>query len=520
MTNRSLLTAAHEHQINGRLGDALSIYGDILSKSPNQTEAIFGIAEIVQKCGQYARELQLLCDIIKIDPKHRKAFERRGQLMKMFGKLDTAISDFSAAIDLDDTPAHTFNMRGVTYAQQGKFDCAIDDFTAAIRRQGNLAEAFYNRGLAYRRNGAYDCAISDYTTTIKLDPYNFQAYNNRGIAYRELGRFEDASNDFIKSSEINPEFHDGYWNASLSLLTLGDYEKGWRLYEHRWLSSNFTSPRRNFSAPLWLGKEDLFGKTILLHSEQGLGDSLQFCRFVPLVEALGCNVILEIEKPLKVIMRSLSSHIKIVEKGTALPYFDFHCPLMSLPLAFGIKKENIPVYDAYLSVDQDKVAWWSAHLGEKKRPRIGFVWRGNAAHSNDHNRSIPLRNMLNYLSPNFDWICLQKDLSSEEEALFGNRGNVTHFGDLISDFSDTGAIVSNLDATLCVDTSVAHLCGALGRSVHLLIPFIPDFRWHSEGKRSPWYRNLKIYRQSSDRNWEKPLKHVQASLVKLPRHQG
>ena len=513
MTLQSLLSLACSHQANGRWNHAISAYKDVLIRNPNQLQAILGIAEIAKHLGQIDTAFQLFSQIINLDPKYARAFGGRGQLLQMIGKPLNAITDLSTAIGLGWKSAELFNSRGIAFAHAGKLEQAIADFNAAIKIQSNFADAFFNRALAHRKNENYIAAIEDYTEALHLTPDHFQAYNNRGFAYRELGQIDKAIADFLKSSKVNPKFHDGYWNASLGLLMLGDYKRGWRLYEHRWQSAGFTSPRRDFLAPVWLGKERLAGKTILLHSEQGLGDSIQFCRYVPMVMSLGCKVILEVEKPLISLLKSLSARIQIIEKNAAKPSFDYHCPLMSLPLAFSTKLETIPSTGPYLEVDDTRVKWWKVKLGASKKTRIGLVWRGNPKHPNDRNRSIILRDIIAELSHDIDWISLQKNLSSDEKTLINASKKITHLGDLTTDFADSGALCSALDAILCVDTSIAHLGGALGLPIYMLIPHIPDFRWQNSGSSTPWYDSFKIFRQGADRNWVKPLKIAQNSLL-------
>ncbi len=514
MEVESLLSSAHQHQINKRWSDALLSYDMILREHPDEPRAIFGIAQIAKRCGQQALALQLLSKIIRLYPEHARALECRGQLLKQLNNPLAAITDISKAIDLGLQSPELYNTRGVIFAQLGKFDQAIEDFTAAINRHNQFADAFYNRALAYRKTKNYLEAIADYTATIRLKPDHFQAYNNRGFAYRELGRFNDAIKDFIKSSKINGKFHEGYWNASLGLLAIGEYGKGWRLYEYRWSSASFTSPRRNFPAPIWLGKESLNGKTILLHTEQGLGDTLQFCRYVPLVERLGCKVILEAEKPLIGIMQSLSSKVQIIEKNTPLPDFDYHCPLMSLPLAFATTIETIPSRGPYLKVDESRVKFWKAKLKNTKKPRVGLVWRGNSAHTNDVNRSIDLHYIVKNLSSEINWVSLQKDPSPEETKTLKKTNKIDNLGDVFTDFAETGAICKSLDAILTVDTSIAHLGGALGCAVHVLLPCIADFRWGQEVSNVNWYNSITLYRQGTDRNWRNPLKKAQNRLLK------
>jgi tetratricopeptide (TPR) repeat protein len=514
MAIQSLLSRAKKYQLGGRWGDAMLCFNAVLRENPSQTQAIFGTAEIAKQLGKYQIAYQLLCQVIQLNPRHAKAFECRGNLSQIMGRSQDAINDFSKCIILKRQTAGIYNSRGIAFAHLGNFDQAIADFSDAIDHESTLADAFYNRALAYRKKGKYASAIKDYTKTIYLKSDHFQAYNNRGLAHRELRQYSEAIIDFEKCTKINPSFHDAYWNAGLCLLAIGNYKKGWALYEHRWASSSFTSPHRNFSAPLWLGNDNLCGKTILIHSEQGFGDTIQFCRYVPLIEALRCNVILEVEAELLSLLNSISSSIQIIEKNATPPHFDFHCPLMSLPLAFGTLPESIPGNGAYLSVEQARAAWWRAKLGEKKRPRIGLSWRGNAAHPNDHNRSIQLYEILGELSQDLDWFCLQKDLSKDEKRLIKISNKIQCFSSVIGDFADTGALLTELDAILCVDTSVAHLGGALDTPVYLLLPYIADFRWQSEGTTTPWYQSLKLYRQGPDRGWREPLKNAQKAMVR------
>ena len=288
------------------------------------------------------------------------------------------------------------------------------------------------------------------------------------MAFRELRRFDEAIADFGSSIALKPDFADGYWNKALTHLMVGDYEIGWQLYEHRWDSTNFPSKKRDLGKPLWLGAQSLNGKTILLHSEQGLGDSLQFCRYIKNFEGLPCRVMLEIEKPLMSIMQSLLPAAQIFEKDSDLPAFDFHCPLMSLPLAFNTTLETVPFPSSYLVVNQDRMRWWQEYLGETKKSRIGLIWKGNPDHPKDHERSIKLASIVNDLTPEFEWYSLQLQISDEEKFLIDQSTHLTHIGPLIGDFAETAALCAVLDAVVCVDTSIAHLCGAIGQNVYLL----------------------------------------------------
>jgi len=272
--------------------------------------------------------------------------------------------------------------------------------------------------------------------------------------------------------------------------------------------------KRNFARPLWLGAERIDGTTMLLHHEQGLGDAIRFCRYVPLVAARGARVIIEVEEPLRQLMSGLAGVSHCVSKGEALPDFDLHCPLLSLPLAFETRLDTIPSTTPYLRAPahgQD----WEARLGPKDRPRIGLVWSGNPRHRDDRKRSIEL----NALSPLFDvaatFVSLQKDLRAGDEAVLMERSDIIKLGQSLGSFADTAALLSHLDLVISVDTSVAHLAGAFGRPVWVLLPLVPDWRWLLDRDDSPWYPTARLFRQTDTSDWRGVVKRVRTALHDL-----
>ena len=253
--------------------------------------------------------------------------------------------------------------------------------------------------------------------------------------------------------------------------------------------------KRNFTQPQWFGHENIAGKTILLPAEQGFGDTIQFCRYVPLVAARGARVILEVQEPLSELMTSLTGASQIVSKGDPLPDFDIHCPLLSLPLAFGTRLETIPSAVPYLRASSQAVMNWDTRLGPKRRPRMALPGLVEPTHPNDHNRSIGLGALLPLLDIDATFVSLQKDVRTEDATVLKERSDLLHFGDALKDFSDTAALISNLDLVISVDTSVAHLAGALAKPVWVLLPFIPDWRWLLDRADSPWYPTARLFRQ-------------------------
>ena len=274
----------------------------------------------------------------------------------------------------------------------------------------------------------------------------------------------------------------------------------------------------DFSQPLWLGQaefggiEGLAGKTILVHSEQGLGDTIQFSRYLPLLAEHGARVVFELPAALFGALRGVTGVSDFVVKGQTLPAADFHCPLLSLPLAFKTTLESIPSPGPYLKADALKVKQWSERLGLKSRPRIGLVWSGNAQHKNDHNRSISLELLLSQLPDRFDWVSLQREVRDADRQALELHPSIRHFGTELADFTDTAALCELMDLVISVDTSVAHLSGALGRPTWVLLPNVPDWRWLLDRDDSPWYACIKLYRQREPSEWSPVIARVALAL--------
>jgi Glycosyltransferase family 9 (heptosyltransferase) len=270
--------------------------------------------------------------------------------------------------------------------------------------------------------------------------------------------------------------------------------------------------RRNFAQPLWIESNDIAGKTILLHAEQGFGDTVQFCRYVPLVAGLGARTILEVQAPLAELMTTLACDAQIVCSGASLPDFDMHCPLLSFPLALGTRIDTIPFATPYLATPRHASKDWELRLGQKLRPRIGLAWSGNPSHRNDHNRSISLRSLIVLLHSEATFVSLQKELRPDDAAVLKECTDILQFSDEIDDFSNTTALIDRLDLVISVDTSVAHLAGALGKPTWILLPFLPDFRWLLDRDDGPWYPTARLFRQDETRSWDGVIRRVHAAL--------
>lgn len=301
-------------------------------------------------------------------------------------------------------------------------------------------------------------------------------------------------------------------NLGIQKLLLGDYAGGWPLYEWRRKTDQFAEWRRMFTQPEWTGEQPIAGKTLLLYAEQGLGDAIQFMRYVPQAEALGATVILEIPSPLATLSDTLNARARRIIKGETPPDFDLHCPLMSLPLAFGTRVDTIPAAIPYLGVDPRKAADVRARLGAKSVTRIGLAWSGYAGHRNDRDRSLALRALEPLLRLEFEYHSLQRDIRPDDAAVLAEFARVRSHQDELRDFSDTAALISEMDLVITVDTSVAHLAGALGKTTWVMLPTRPDWRWMTARSDSPWYPSVRLFRQKSAGDWGRVIEEMITEL--------
>jgi hypothetical protein len=425
-----------------------------------------------------------------------------------------AIKYFSSAVILKPDYAEAYSNRGSILNELKQFTAALIDFDRALILNPNLAEVYLNRGNVFKEIRRFDEALASYTRAIEIKPEYAEAYSNRGTLLDELLQNREAIINYDQAIALQPNFADAYWNKAINLLRFGDFHNGWELYEWRWKVKELGLIQRTFLQPLWLGSENIQNKTILLHAEQGLGDAIQFCRYVKLVKELGARVLLEVPKPLLGLLNGLEGVDDLIESGKALPDFDFHCPLMSLPLVFKTELASIPLTTPYINSAPQKREEWAKRLSSKTKPLVGLVWSGNSKHKNDHNRSLLLHQLLPHLPKSFEYVSLQKEVREADKNMLSG-GGIRHYEDELKDFSETAALCELMDLIISVDTSVAHLAGALGKKTWVLLPHVPDWRWLLERQDSPWYESIKIYRQPSSGDWSSVIRTVRSDLIQF-----
>ena len=367
--------------------------------------------------------------------------------------------------------------------------------------------------------------MASFDTAIRIKPDYAEAHSNRGNALQDLKRFDEALASYKKAIEIKPDYTVAHHNLSLCHLLLGNFQDGWQEYEWRWKNESATrlQSNRNFPQPLWLGEQSLMGKTILLYAEQGLGDTIQFCRYASLVAQLGATVILEVQRPLIKLLQNLEGVSQLVAMGDPLPAFDYQCPLLSLPLAFKTEIESIPNQVPYIKAAPMQVDYWKTKLAAHQKLKVGLVWNGGfrpnqpELWSLNARRNIPLAQIAQINIPEINFYSLQKGEPAESELVqSGNQywdpSNFYNFASELEDFSDTAALIANLDLIISVDTSTAHLAAAMGKPVWLLNRFDTCWRWLLDRKDSPWYPTITLYHQEKMGDWKSVLEKVKGDL--------
>ena len=551
LTQGNVYFALHQHD------KALLCFDKALAIEPKMAKAHNNRGLVLHAMGQSTEAFKSYALAIAQHPKYADAFNNLGILLMALGHVEKAIQCFESAIELQPNNAQSFNNLGNAFNEQQQYAQALESFDNAIALNPNYAEAYSNRAsaleglmrldeaivsceLALKKNdglelthnklavflkeqGRLTQALDHLNRALLLNPHYLDAEINRGNVLSLLRRFDESKESFDRVLSKEPHNELARWNKSLLCLQLGDYAAGWPLYESGW-DISMRGITRDFERPLWLGHEPIAGKTVLLHAEQGLGDTLQFCRYARLVKNAGAYVLMELPKALIPLLQTLDGVDMCIEAGKPLPQFDYHCPLMSLPLAFHTRLHTIPSPVAYLKADANKVGHWAKKLGDSKRLKVGVVWNGgyrpylpNVWWVNQR-RNIALELFASSLNRvDADFYSLQKGEPAESDIRGLERhhwpqGNFFNWVDELHDFSDTAALIENLDVVVSVDTSTAHLAAALGKPTWILSRHDNCWRWLVERDDSPWYRSVKLYRQGADRNWLPTLTRVANDL--------
>ena len=541
-----MLQEALDQHNRGRIPAAIAGYQRVLVADSAQFDALHYLGVALAQSGRCKEALVSLARALKLRPNHAAAHNHYGNALSglgrhqeaiesyqrasqcnaefadshynsglawtVLGQPESALSCYYKAIALDPCYAQAHNNCGSLLADCGKTADALLSYERAIDVRPGFIDPLINRSNLLRRLHRYDAALESAECATKLSANNAEAHNACGAALADMGRYEEAQESYSRAIAIHPTHAEAQWNLGLVKLTHADFKEGWKLYEQRWRVKTLKLIRRYADKPAWSGMEPIDGKVILLHAEQGYGDTIQFCRFSCAVAARGARVILSVPESLRTLLACLSGVDRVVAQD-CVPAFDLHCPLMSLPRVLNIDLQSVVPPIPYLRAEPSLIEKWNLQIGRSnKAPRIGLAWAGRSTHANDSNRSIPLGDLLSILSEDTTWVSLQKELRAADLVSLESAPRILRLGERVTDFADTAALIDNLDLIITVDTAVAHLAGALGKPVWILLPHVADWRWLRHRTDSPWYPSARLFRQAARRDWDSVIQTVASSL--------
>jgi tetratricopeptide (TPR) repeat protein len=536
-------------QRQGRLGEAEKIYTRILKILPEQFETLQLLAELKMQRGKPGEALRLMTAAVAarpdsadarihlghvlrtlkrdadalvsyetalaIDPCNIEALGNRGDILLTLRRPAEALACFDKVLGMSPQLAAARANRGVALAALNRREEALIDFEIAVASAPSPM-TFFNYGTTLAVLDRHAQALVAFDRVLAIDSNHVSAWNGHGVSLNALNRHVEAVASFDRALAVDPDHADAHFNKALALLAIGDYRRGLAEYEWRWKRSGARA-RHNFGRPLWRGEYPLQNRTILLHAEQGLGDTIQFVRFAVPLARDGVKVVLEVQQQLKPLLSRVEGCEATIPLGEARPAYDVHCPLGTLPLVFKTEIGTVPADIPYLFADAARVNRWRPRLKALGARRIALVWAGNVDHPNDHNRSIPLANLRPLWSSDAArFVSLQRDLRDGDEAIL-KASPMLHLGGELADFDDTAAVLALCDLVISVDTSVAHLAAAMGRPLWVLLPYFSDWRW-TAADLSPWYPAACLFRQPRLGDWESVVARVAGELSAWVRH--
>jgi tetratricopeptide (TPR) repeat protein len=456
--------------------------------------------------------------VLKLDPGHADAACGCGSILFKLGHLEEALRFLNLSDELRSNQAPVLEQRGLVLFKLNRYQEALSDHLRAHALNPLSPESCNNIGASLHSLSRDEDALPWFEKAIALRPDFIPALVNKAFTLTELQRFDEAFAAFGQAKVLDPDNADITFHLSLLELLTGNFEAGWAGREARWRMQARPGSYPQFPQQIWRGDFEVGGKTLLVLEDEGLGDTIQFARYIPMLAARGARVILRVGDPLHPLLSDLPGVAECVPKSNpSMPAFDAHVPICSLPLAFETRLDTIPAAIPYLPAPlESRMQAWEGRLkdrlGPRKGLRIGLAWSGRPTHVNDHNRSISLRVLSRILDVDAAFVSLQKDPRPDDRAVLEQTG-IVDLTSHLTDFAETAALVSCLDLVISVDTSVVHLAGALGRPIWTLLPYTPDYRWLLDRDDSPWYPTMRLFRQTAAHDWTDVLDRVRAALV-------
>ncbi len=490
-----------------------------LAINPNNARTHFALGEVLRQSRRPLDALASYSSCIRLDPSYVPAYLNCGLLLDESGRHADAIANFDALLARQPQHVGAVTSRANALQALGRYDEAIDGYRRALGMTPGTpdahAHAHANLAALLQRLNRFDEALAHVQKSLQLLPSNPAALTNRATILHKLGHPAESLASLHEALRIAPNFPGAMFQLGIHHLTQGDFDRGWRGFEWRWLDESLRRHRRHYPAPQWNGGP-VKGNTLLVHAEQGYGDTLQFARFLPLLARTWPRVLIEVPQPLaNLFRRTYAGVLHVLDLGEAPSAFDAHLPLMSAAGALNIASSTIPPYDPPFAVDPTRLAYWSRHLNQAPGLCVGLCWSGNAQHQNDATRSIALQDwtaLIRRCTPSARFVCLQKEVRDADRAALEQLPQIScHFDD-INDFDDLAAMIRACDLVISVDTAVAHMAGAVGTPVWVLLPYVPDWRWMRERQDSPWYPSARLIRQQRFGDWQGVLTTIAEAL--------
>ena len=497
---------------SGKAGAACALLEQALKLNPASAPVMSNLGMTLAALNRDTDALAILDKATALMPGNVEAITNRGNVLLKLNRPQEALTAFDQAVALAPRFLPALLNRGNTLAQLKLPEEALTQYDAVLALAPTHAETHVNRGNVLLALGRAAEAAAVYERAMALRPDYLKALIGHGAALQALNRHRDALADFDRSLAIDKSNADAHHNAALALLTLGDYRRGFEEHEWRWQRTGMPVRRPSVGKPLWLGEYALARKRILLTAEQGLGDTIQFARYAPILARNGATVVLEVPRELAALLAHIDGVTEVVVRGEPRPTFDVYCPLASLPRALRTELATIPADVPYLRPSPERLAKWRARIEALPSPRIALAWAGSADHANDRNRSIPLAQLAPLLVRKAGFISIQRELRASDAETLGGLSQLMHVGDDLADFDDTAAVMALADLVISVDTSVVHLAGALGRPTWVLLPFCPDWRWMLERGDTLWYPSVRLFRQPAPGDWNSVIASVAEQL--------
>jgi tetratricopeptide (TPR) repeat protein len=498
-----------------RHDEALADFDSALAVRPDWAEALNERGLVLHALERYDEALQSYARALSIRPNFAGAHCNRGRAHLAVEKFAEALIDFSSALRIDPHDADALNNRALLRSKMWLYRQALDDHDKACALRPDSADVINNRGATLLDMFRFDEALVAFDRALAIQPDFVEALNNRGNVLRFTRRYDEALASYDRALAIDPDYPEAHFNRDQCRRTLGDYAAGFVKHDFRLKPGKFAYATRDLSGSLWLGEQDIAGKTILIYARQGLGDTILFCRYVRLVAEQGAKVILQAQEALKRLLSRMRAAHLVLAHGEPLPPFDFHCALDDLPIAFGTTLATVPEMRPPLGAPSELIEAWQSRLGPKTRPRVGLVCSGNQAQLNDPNRSMPLATLTPLFALPLQFVCLQQEIRDRDRLILSaHAANLTFFGLQLTDFLDTAALASLMDLVVTVDSSVANLSGALGLPTWVLLSYLTDGRWLDGRTDSPWYPTIRLFQQERLGDWDPVIAKVLAQLEK------